>query len=106
MVGLIGTIVLVLVLIFIGMFFINKYLLKGGGESLSQALSGTADQDKDGTINRLDKCLCMPGSELNDGCPLDVDVNKVDVATRYKKCPQEICDAYGVVGCPDNPQSK
>ena len=75
---------------------------------LTYAIGGeSTDIDKDGIVNKLDKCPTVPedkdGFEDEDGCP-DLDNDKDGIADVKDKCPNVAEDKDGFEdedGCPD-----
>ena len=52
------------VIVFVVLAIMIPDLLRKGGEDTE----GFFDFDNDGVVNNLDKCVCDPGIEENEGC--------------------------------------
>lgn len=70
---------------------ITRESVAGTGRSLDQIIDATGDYDSDGILNQFDLCDCKQGSDLNKGCPTDIDIENKDILkTETDRCIEEI----------------
>lgn len=80
------------IFIFFILAIIGPRLLGKEATDISNSLSLTKDYDGDSVVDFYDKCVCMPGDEKNDGCPIGMETKGEAAIKRENQCKKKIAD--------------